>query len=313
MSQTHTVDIPADNPRRFEPKDIEITQGDTVVWENKHPHLHTVTAEGNEFPAKNPFPTGDTYSVMIDTEPGVINYFCEFHGEMTGTITVKPATAYTRERAIEFWFAFDNFFLFQPPPEILQSYQQIGGPDAFRRLFVSTRANGTYPEAFVQQAQAPAVSEGLVRLADAQLAIMDQHFPNEPDSLRRAFEDFGQGVLFDDRRNVGDKVHKMDIGGPEFPPIGYHRWHGFIRAAVAAGADAERWLLLNRCMGLAWQVQSLAKPEEDNPSNPGLPEEQLVLLREKWMGMSVDELDAAFDSTPFPPEDLVAFAVSDRR
>jgi hypothetical protein len=66
-------------------------------------------------------------------------------------------------------------------------------------------------------------------------------------------------------------------------------------------------------MGLAWQVQSIAKPEEDNPSNPGLPEEQLVLLREKWMGMSAEELDAAFDSTPFPPEDVVAFAVSDRR
>jgi Copper binding proteins, plastocyanin/azurin family len=304
MPQKHTVEIPADNPRRFEPHDITIAQGDTVEWVNKHPHVHTVTAEGDEFPAKNPFLTGETYAVVIDAEPGVINYFCEFHGEMTGTITVNAKPMYTRERAIEFWFNFDNAFLFQPAQEILQAYQQIGGPDAFRRLFVLTRANGTYPAAFEQQAQA--ARDGLLRLTDAQLANMDRHFPNEPESLRQAFEDFGQGVLFDDRRNVGDKVHKMDIGGPQFPPIGYHRWHGFIRAAVAAGADTERWLFLNRCVGLAWHIQSLAKPEEDNPNNPGLPEEQRASLRERWMAMSVDELDAAFDSTPFPPEDLVA-------
>ena len=304
MPQKHTVEIPADNPRRFAPQDIEIVKGDIVEWVNRHPHIHTVTAENDEFPAKNPFLTGETYSVVIDTEPGRINYFCEFHGEMTGTITVKAGATYTRERARDFWFEFDNAFLFQPAPEILQAYQQIGGPDAFRRLFVTTRAEGTYPAAFEQRAQA--ARDGLLRLADAQLAIMDRHFPNEPDSLRQAFEDFGQGVLFDDRRNVGDKVHKMDIGGPQFPPIGYHRWHGFIRAAVAAGADAERWLFLNRCLGLAWHVQSLARPEEDNPSNPGLPEEQRARLREKWMAMSPSELDAAFDSTPFPPEDLVA-------
>jgi plastocyanin len=76
MPQTHTIDIPEDNPRRFEPKDIEIRQGDTVQWVNKHPHLHTVTAEGGEFPEKNPFQTGEVYAVVIDTDPGVINYFC---------------------------------------------------------------------------------------------------------------------------------------------------------------------------------------------------------------------------------------------
>jgi hypothetical protein len=303
MAITHKVTIQGHS---FNPRELTITQGDTVEWFNSSLfEEHTITPRNAEFEAKNPLSPQETWPITFNTG-GVIEYFCEFH-DMDGVITVEAGAAFTKEQAIEYWFAFDNAFLFQPAADIIQAYQQMGGPDAFRRLFITTRAEGTYPAAFDQQAQA--VAGGLLHLADAQLAIMDEHFPNEPDSIRLAFEAFGQGILFDDRRRVGDKVHKMDIGGAANPPIGYHRWHPFIRAAVAAGADPERWLHIDRCVGLAWQIQSVAKPEEDNPSNPGLPEEELAGLRERWMSRSADQLDVEFDSTPFPrSEPLVASA-----
>ncbi len=54
-------------------------------------------------------------------------------------------------------------------------------------------------------------------------------------------------------------------------------------------------------MGLAWAIQSEARPEEDSPTNPGLPPDRLAALREQWTKMTFDELDAAFDHDPFPP------------
>ena len=73
---------------------------------------------------------------------------------------------------------------------------------------------------------------------------MDLYFDGNDELERRAFEDFGQGVLFDARhgRRDGDNVHKMDVSGPNNPPIGYHRWHIFIQATVFAGGDCDRWL-----------------------------------------------------------------------
>jgi hypothetical protein len=82
-----------------------------------------------------------------------------------------------------------------------------------------------------------------------------------------------------------------------------------IRAAIAADADQDRWLHINRCVGLAWQIQALAKPQADDPANPGLPAAQCVGLRARWMAMSADQLDTEFDASPFPHSDpLVAGA-----
>ncbi|HSL83696.1 MAG TPA: hypothetical protein VLF66_13055 [Thermoanaerobaculia bacterium] len=209
--------------------------------------------------------------------------------------------AYTRQQGNDFWLEFDNTFLFQTPPEIRQIYTVIQGPDTIRRLWTQHRAAGTYPDGF-REAVAP-MADALTRLADFQVGVMRRHFEAPSYDLQLAFEDFGQGVLFDDRRNPGDKIHKMDTGGPLNPPIGYHRWHPINRAAVFSGADDGLWLELDRFVGLAWAIQSDVKPIEDDPNNPPLPDARLQQLRDIWLCLDWDELDAAFDSVPFPDPD----------
>lgn len=213
-----------------------------------------------------------------------------------------PSQRDGRARAIAFWFDFDlayNPGFGQVRQEVLQAYTAIRGPDFPRARWREHRLRGTYPEGFIRDVTP--MKDALLFLAIGQLEIIHRHFQGDADAERSAFEDFGQGVLFDDRRPAGEKIHKMDVGGPDNPPIGYHRWHGFIRAVELVGGDAERWLMVNRNVGLAWAIQSEARPQEDRPDNPGLPSDRLAALREEWTAMSFDELDAAFDHDPFPP------------
>lgn len=210
---------------------------------------------------------------------------------------------YTREAAIRFWQAFD--LAFSPrygkvSEDVLRAYGDIGSLDLPLNVWRTTRRDGTYPETF--RAQMLPFQTQLTLLSNKQLEVFDAHFEADEEAITRAFEDFGQGVLFDDSRPSPDKVHKMDTGGTTSPPVGYHRWHSFIRAAVMVGADEVSWLPLNRRVGLAWAVQSEAKPENDNPNNPGLGTERVQKLRSLWMSLSFDELDSSFDSTPYPAE-----------
>jgi hypothetical protein len=90
------------------------------------------------------------------------------------------------------------------------------------------RRNGTFPAGFKDKIQT--VSEWIQKLSKRQLAIMDSFFNANLDKERSAFEAFGQGILYDTRRNPQQKLHKMD-GNPPASLIGYKRWHAFIRAA----------------------------------------------------------------------------------
>ena len=50
----------------------------------------------------------------------------------------------------------------------------------------------------------------------------------------------------DHKRLLMDKIHKMDSGRPT-PPVGYHRWHAFIRATTLLNEGPfDRWLQLDR-------------------------------------------------------------------
>jgi hypothetical protein len=79
--------------------------------------------------------------------------------------------------------------------------------------------------------------------------------------------------------------------------IGYHRWHAFARAAQLLGADA-RWLHVNRCIALAWAIQTEANPTLDSPKNPDLPAARLQELRDAWMSLPAHKLDWAFVNHP---------------
>lgn len=98
---------------RFEPKRIEISVGDTVVWGNTGSRPHTVTAYDDGIPSDGSYfasggfdseqaardgwyngnggvTPGDTYSTTFETA-GKFTYFCIPHerGGMTGTVIVS--------------------------------------------------------------------------------------------------------------------------------------------------------------------------------------------------------------------------------
>jgi plastocyanin len=71
----------------YNPASIDVPVGTTVTWTNNDTTAHTVTQDGGGFssPTINP---GETYSFTFD-KAGTYTYHCEFHANMTGSITVK--------------------------------------------------------------------------------------------------------------------------------------------------------------------------------------------------------------------------------
>lgn len=77
--------------RTFNPKEITVPVGTTVVWENTSSLPHTVTADDGSFNSGTLSP-GGAFEVTF-TKTGQVPYHCEFHGAaggvgMSGTITV---------------------------------------------------------------------------------------------------------------------------------------------------------------------------------------------------------------------------------
>jgi hypothetical protein len=200
----------------------------------------------------------------------------------------------------EFWFTLDDQFLFHPTAEIGAAYGEIGMPDTITNLRVDHREAGTYPAGF--EADVTPMRDALTLLSTKQLAIFDQHLGPEPDALRQAFEEFGQGIHFDVRRPPGMRVHMMDASGPANPAVGFHRWHAIICAQVVLGIDADRWTEIDRCLGIGWAVQSEAQPVQGTAANPPLAPERVKLLRDRWMARTPEEIDDAFDSVPYPSD-----------
>ena len=204
--------------------------------------------------------------------------------------------------SLEFWFDFDNFFnpgFGELGDGVQDIYNVVGSPFRLRDAWHKRRREGPYPDGYRDDVMP--IKNELLQLAGMQLAIFDQHFHGDAAAEQNAFEEFGQGLNFDDRRPEGDKVHKMDQGAPGRPPQAYHAWHAYIRAFVLLGEDEQRWLRMDRNLGLAWAIQTEARPEDDNPANPPLAPERLAALRHAWLALDFDGLDNAFDNDPLPP------------
>ncbi len=72
----------------FEPQDVDVTTGGTVVWTHDGSALHTVKWEDGE-PESEQLNAGDTYERTFDAA-GSFPYVCGLHPTtMTGTITVS--------------------------------------------------------------------------------------------------------------------------------------------------------------------------------------------------------------------------------
>jgi plastocyanin len=80
----HTVTIDA---LRYSPPTIEVNKGDTIVWRNKDPFPHTVTAQNHAFDSGQ-FGEGKAWKFKAN-QAGEFTYICTLHPTMKGVLIVK--------------------------------------------------------------------------------------------------------------------------------------------------------------------------------------------------------------------------------
>ena len=85
-AQAATIDVVMQN---LVVKPVEVTAivGDTIRWDNKDFVAHTATATDKSFDVM--LPPGKTGSTVV-TKVGTFDYFCKFHPNMKGKVTVTP-------------------------------------------------------------------------------------------------------------------------------------------------------------------------------------------------------------------------------
>lgn len=70
----------------YAPAAVKVKRGDTVVWRNKDPFPHTVTAQGH-------FDSGEIAAgrdwKYVARIPGTYTYVCTLHPNMRGTLVVE--------------------------------------------------------------------------------------------------------------------------------------------------------------------------------------------------------------------------------
>jgi len=74
----------------FNPKEVKVKAGDTVVWTNNDDIPHTVVSLQN-FKSKV-LDTEQEFAFTFTT-PGTYKYFCSLHPHMTGTIVVEASSS----------------------------------------------------------------------------------------------------------------------------------------------------------------------------------------------------------------------------
>jgi plastocyanin len=71
----------------FQPADLKVDRGDTIVWKNDDFLPHTATARDSSWDSKS-VDAGATWRYVAD-KPGRYAYYCMFHPNMQGTIEVR--------------------------------------------------------------------------------------------------------------------------------------------------------------------------------------------------------------------------------
>jgi len=202
---------------------------------------------------------------------------------------------YSRKIGMNFWYEFDNFFLWDERQDVLDAFGNISDLD---RICKEHKINGTYPIDFINEVkQDDQRIKSIIFLAQKQLDIIVKNFGSDIKSEQRAFEDFGQGILYDDRqpRPVNNRIHMMDEG-----QFGFYRWHTFVRTAVLLDYKPGRWLDVDRHIGLACAIHSKQQPRQSvndgkNPNNPKIHPIILDKLRSFWLPLYFEGLDRESD------------------
>lgn len=84
ISQSHTILIKG---MRFEPSEIHLKKGDTVIWINRDIVVHDATEFSDKKWSSGPMKNGDTWKMEVNKS---YDYFCSIHITMKGKIIVEP-------------------------------------------------------------------------------------------------------------------------------------------------------------------------------------------------------------------------------
>ena len=80
------VDVQMEN-FAFQPSELSLSVGDTVVWVNKDSFVHTSTSDSTAWSSPDLSP-GDQFEFVVRT-PGRFAYHCAAHPAMHGTLSVR--------------------------------------------------------------------------------------------------------------------------------------------------------------------------------------------------------------------------------
>jgi plastocyanin len=72
---------------KFDPPQVSAHVGDTIEWTSSDFVLHTATARNKDWDVT--IPAKGVGHVTLE-HPGDVDYFCRFHPNMTGRISVMP-------------------------------------------------------------------------------------------------------------------------------------------------------------------------------------------------------------------------------
>jgi plastocyanin len=71
----------------FQPAELTVSQGDTIVWKNEDFVPHTATARDGSWDSKTI--NADSSWQYVANKAGRYSYYCVFHPTMKGTIEVR--------------------------------------------------------------------------------------------------------------------------------------------------------------------------------------------------------------------------------
>jgi plastocyanin len=83
LPKRYTVEI---SQMKFQPAELLVQKGDTVVFINRDFVIHDVTEETNESWTSSALPAGKSWSLVVTQSS---NYYCSIHQVMKGKLVVQ--------------------------------------------------------------------------------------------------------------------------------------------------------------------------------------------------------------------------------
>jgi plastocyanin len=83
ITKTYTVQI---KQMQFQPAELTVSSGDTVVFVNNDMFVHDVTEEVNKAGSSSPMAPGSKWKMVVTEDA---NYYCSIHVVMKGKLLVR--------------------------------------------------------------------------------------------------------------------------------------------------------------------------------------------------------------------------------